>query len=244
MEDLNLNKKLIFALTTFIIGFMVSVQMNSVHEPNIRDTRDTWQLREDLQKEKELEAKLIREIMSIEKKLSEYETARKQSKELTLRETLDELKKEAGLTEVTGPGIIINIEEMYQLSGQSPANISPDLLQRLLNELKRYGAKEISVGGQRIIQTTVIREIANETKINGRSLNRFPIEIRVITENFQTARELFNRMEVSKAKEVFFIDNLQVKVKEPEENITVPAYTDPIRVRGIESVKPDKGGSS
>lgn len=223
---------------------MISVQINSVREPDIRDTRDTWQLREDLQKEKELESKLIREIMSNEEKLSEYETTRSQSKETTLRQTLNELKKEAGLTEVTGPGIIINIEEMYQLSGQSPSTISPDLLQRLLNELKRYGAKEISVAGQRIINSTVIREISNETKINGRSLNRFPLEIRAITENFKTAQELFNRMEVSEAKEDFFIDNMQVKVMGPEKSITVPAYNDPIRLRGIESVKTDKGGSS
>ena len=44
---------------TFIIGFMIAIQFQTVKEPVVRDTRDTWQLREDLVKEKELYLKFI-----------------------------------------------------------------------------------------------------------------------------------------------------------------------------------------
>ncbi|WP_237562813.1 DUF881 domain-containing protein [Bacillus dakarensis] len=232
-------KSISLTFITLIVGFMLAIQFQSVQEPVVRDTRDTWQLREDLQKEKDLQARLIREIRSNEEKLAQYETERKQSKEEALRNTLNELKEEVGLTDVTGPGVKLYIDKVNEglYLENVEASISPDSLKRLLNEINMYGAKHVSVGGQRVINTTVIREIAGETKINGRSLKSFPIEILIVTEDFQTAKKLANRMEVSEVAEEFFIDNLTVNVLKPEMKITVPAYEDVIRVRNIEAVK-------
>lgn len=224
---------------------MLAIQFHSFQKPEVRDTRDTWQLREDLKKEMELQSNLIKEIRSNEVKIAEYESERKQGPEETLRNTLAELKEEAGLTDVRGPGVrilITKLEEAFMMDNVQAA-LSSDMLRRLLNELNMYGAKHVSIGGQRVINTTVIREIAGETKINGRSLRNLPIEILVITEDAKSAQELYNRMLVSKAVEDFFIDNLKVNLLEPESNITVPAYEDTIRIRNIESVKADKGGS-
>lgn len=234
-----------FTFITMIIGFMLAIQFHSVQTPEVRDTRDTWQLREDLKKELELQSNLIKEIRSNEVKLAEYETERKQGQEQTLRKTLEELKEEAGLTEVSGPGVVIQINQIDEelFLEHMDAKLSPELLRRLLNELNMYGAKHISIGGQRVINTTVIREIAGETKINGRSLRVLPIEVLVITEDFQSAKELYNRMLVSKAAEEFFIDNLKVHILQPETKVTIPAYEDTIRIRNIESVKANKGGS-
>ena len=61
-------------------------------------------------KEKELQLNLIHEIRSNEEKVNQYETERVQSKEQILNGTLNELKAEAGLTGVEGPGVIIRIE--------------------------------------------------------------------------------------------------------------------------------------
>ena len=41
---------------------MIAIQFRTVKEPIVRDTRDTWQLREDVMKENELQIKLIREV--------------------------------------------------------------------------------------------------------------------------------------------------------------------------------------
>lgn len=224
---------------------MLAIQFQSVQKPEVRDTRDTWQLREDLNKEMELQSKLIKEIRSNELILAEYETERKQSREQALRKTLNELKQEAGLTDITGPGVQLQIgkvEDDLLLDNFEP-KLSPDLLRRLLNELNMYGARHISIGGQRVINTTVIREIAGETKINGRSLRTYPIEILVITEDFKSAKELYNRLLVSNSVEEFFIDNLKVNILQPSTKITVPAYEGTIRIRNIESAKADKGGS-
>ncbi|MFE8703623.1 DUF881 domain-containing protein [Cytobacillus sp. FJAT-54145] len=238
-------KTLSLTFVTIIVGFMLAIQFQTVQQPVVRDTRDTWELREDLVKEKELELKLRQEIRSNEEKLANYETERKQNKEKALRETLEELKTEAGLTKITGPGITLYIEPLNEelLFGDTVTSLSADLLKRLINELNLYSAKHISVAGNRVINTTVIREINTETKINGRSLNRLPIEINVITEDLNTAEKLYNRMQVSSTAEDFFIDNLRVSILKPRLDITVPEYEDPIRIRYMEPVKSDKGGS-
>ncbi len=235
-----------FTFIAIIVGFMLALQFNTLQEPTVRDTRDTWQLREDLEKEKEMQVNLLREIRSQEEILSQYESEREQSKELALRETLEELKKEAGLSEIEGFGILLTIEPVYEelLMGTKVTTVSPDLLKRLLNELNMYDALYVSIGGQRVINTTVIRDINGETKINGFSLNDFPIEIKVIAENRQAAEKLYNRMQVSKSAEEFFIDNLRVKISKPESMITIPAYEDSIRIRDMEPVDADKGGNS
>ncbi|WNS77086.1 DUF881 domain-containing protein [Bacillus sp. DTU_2020_1000418_1_SI_GHA_SEK_038] len=239
-------KNINFTLITIVIGFMVAIQFRTVKEPVVRDTRDTWQLREDVMKENELQIKLIREVRSNEEKIAKYETELKQSKEQILRETLSELKEEAGLTNVQGNGIILNIEPVYEelLIGTPVTTVSPDLLKRLVNELNMYNALHISIDGQRLINTTVIRDINGETKVDGHSLNRLPIEIKVIAEDAKSADKLFKRMQVSKSADEFFIDNLRVKVQKPEGIITIPAYENTIRIRGMEPVNTDKGGNS
>ncbi|WP_367949259.1 DUF881 domain-containing protein [Bacillus sp. FJAT-29790] len=241
------NKKNIsFTLITIVIGFMVAIQFQTVKEPVVRDTRDTWQLREDVLKENELQLKLIREVRSNEEKIAKYETELKQSKEQVLRDTLEELKAEAGLSEVKGYGIILSIEPVMEelLIGESVSSVSPDLLKRLVNELNMYDAQHISIDNQRIINTTVIRDINNVTKIDGHSLTRLPFEIKVIAENGQEAEKLYNRMQVSKSADEFFVDNLRVNIIKPEGTISIPAYQNPIRIRDMEPVKPEKGGNS
>lgn len=239
-------KNLSFSLIAAIIGLMIAIQFQTVREPEVRDTRDTWQLREDLMKEKELQSKLLLEIRSNEEKIAKYETERQLSKEEILRETLDELKIEAGLTKVTGPGITLSIAPAFNLigDGDNVPSVSPDMLKRLLNELNMYGAQDISVDGERVINTTVVRDINRVTKINGHSLNRFPLEIKVIAANAQAAEKLYNRMKVSTVAEDFFIDNLEVTVNRPENKLVIPAYQDTIRIRYLESVKKEKGGGN
>jgi uncharacterized protein YlxW (UPF0749 family) len=230
-------------LITLIIGFMIAVQFQTVQEPVVRDTRDTQQLREDLLKEKELQLSLIREIQSNEEKLGKYETEMAQSKEKILRDTLNELKEEAGLTETAGPGIVIEIEPLEEelLLGKPIKSITPDLIQLLINELNQYGAENISIQGQRLINSTVIRDINKETKVDGYALNRFPILINITVETNKAAERLYNQMQVSKSADAFFIDNFRLSISEPQAKVVIPAYQDTIRIQNIELAE-SKGG--
>lgn len=222
---------------------MLAIQFQAVKQPEIRDTRDTWQLREDLQKEMELQSKLIKEIRSNEEKIANYETERRHSQEQALLKTLEELKEEAGLTEITGPGLVITLDRFQNepLFEKFSPFLSPDTIRRLINELNMYGAEHISIAGQRIINTTVIREIAGETKINGRTIRGFPIEILVITEDMKKAESMFNRLMVSRIKDDFFIDNLSMSISQPKGEMTIPPYDGEIRVQNVQLMPVDKG---
>ncbi|WP_409253619.1 DUF881 domain-containing protein [Bacillus sp. SCS-153A] len=233
-----MGNKVSFTLITLIIGFMVAVQFQTVQEPVIRDTRDIWELREAIENERDSASNLLEELQSINEKLEKYETERQTSQEQALRETLDELKEEAGLVEKQGPGLILTVEPSVEevLLGAKVKSVSPELLERLVNELNRYGARDISIDGHRLINTSVIRDINGETKIDGYPINSVPFEIRILTRDYKQAKDLHNRMRVSRAIEDFFIDNLSVNIGSPLESLTVPAYADTIRIRHMEPV--------
>ncbi|MFT8320774.1 MAG: DUF881 domain-containing protein [Bacillus sp. (in: firmicutes)] len=243
-----MDKKL-FTMTiiTLIIGFMIAVQFRTVKEPELRDTRDSWQLREDMLKEKEMELKLLEEIRSTNDKLEKYKNDQLRSKEQVLQGTIAELKEEIGLIESSGPGLVILIEPVNEeiLLGEEPGKITADLLRRLINELNMYGAKEIAINEQRLINTTSIRDINNVTKIDGYPLDNHPIKLKIITENMENAEKLYNRMKVSKSADEFFVYNLLLTIKKPAKKIKVPAYQNTIAIRFIKPVKEDtEGGGS
>ncbi len=222
---------------------MIAIQFRTVKEPPIRDTRDIWELREDLVKEKEMHSTLLREMRSIDETIEKYETERQTSKELALRDTLNELKIKAGLTDMIGPGILLSVEPVMKdmIPGQKVFSVSPQLLKRLINELNQFGASHLAIDEQRIINTSVIRDINGDTTVNGVSLSSIPFEIKVITKDYESAEKLFKQMQVSKAIEDFFIDNLQVSISSPKQEIKLPSYDKSIRIRLMEPV--EQGGN-
>lgn len=234
-------KGLSFSLLTMIFGLMLAIQFQSIQEPAVRDTRDMWELREALKQEQEIQSDLLLEIRKYEGLIDTYENEESQSAEKTLKETLEELKKEAGLTKVAGSGIIITIEPLFdeEIAQTEVENIAPDLLKRLLNELNSYGAEHIAISERRVVNTTVIRDINGQTKMDGYNLNSYPLEIKVIS---QDAEKLFNRLNGSTTMDNFAIDNLRLSISEPKERIVIPPYDEAIRIKKLKPV--EEGGNS
>ncbi|WP_412059750.1 DUF881 domain-containing protein [Metabacillus idriensis] len=234
-------KGLSFSVLTMIFGLMLAIQFQSIKEPAVRDTRDMWQLREALKQEQEIQSNLLLEIRKYEELIDTYENDESQSAEKTLKETLEELKKEAGITKVTGSGITITIEPLFdeEVAQTEVENIAPDLLKRLLNELNSYGAEHIAISDRRVVNTTVIRDINGQTKMDGYSLNSYPLEIKVIS---QDAEKLFNRLNGSTTMDNFAIDNLRLSISEPKDRIVIPPYDDAIRIKKMKPV--EEGGNS
>jgi uncharacterized protein YlxW (UPF0749 family) len=109
LKQTNWKKGMSFSFLTMIFGLMLAIQFQTIKEPIVRDTRDMWQLREDLKKEQQLQVELLSEIRKYNEIIETYKAEENQNPEVALKETLNVLKEEAGLTEVTGPGIIITI---------------------------------------------------------------------------------------------------------------------------------------
>lgn len=235
------NKKIGFLIVSVIIGFMLAVQLRLVKEPEVRDTRDTWELKVDLSNEQKLQVQLMKEITSLEQQLARYESELQGSKEQALLHTLEALKEEAGLTEVTGQGILLTIVPLASgmIEREGVQQISPELLKRLINELNMFDAEQIAINDQRVINSTVVREINGITKIDGVSLNTFPIEIKVIAPDAEKIRD---RLKVSQSMEEFFIENLSLEISNTMPSITIPPYRNDITVTYMHSVIQGKGG--
>ncbi|MBM6618542.1 DUF881 domain-containing protein [Bacillus sp. RD4P76] len=213
---------------------MLAIQFQTTNEPIVRDTRDAWELREAIKVELEEQANLHREIRKYEQTIENYESKRRQSQEVTLRENLQELKEEAGLTDVSGPGITITIQNMFDepILGQASPQVSADLLRKLINELNINGAKHIAISEQRYVNTSAIRDVNGFTNINNTRIPDVPVEVKIISEDVD---RLYKRMVASESIQFEFeIEGLKLQISSPTNHIMIPGYDDTIRIKHME----------
>ena len=157
---------------------MIAVQYNTIKQPAERDTRDIWAIREELAEEKQRHSALLAEIRSLNEVVGRYEQSEKANLQSALNETLNRLKLQAGLTEVTSPGVILRVEPAPELveMGYEIKEITPDLLTQLLNALFKNNAASVSIDGNRVVQTTAIRDINGKTTVNSVPLSSPPLK--------------------------------------------------------------------
>lgn len=220
-EEICLMKKKYVNLTivSFIVGFMLFVQYNTVRNPEIRETKDTWEIRNELSEEQKRHSNLISAIDELNKKLYQYEAGNDKKPEEILQETIDELQVQTGEKEVKGTGFTIEIkpsQEAIQFGYEVEA-IQPMLLIRLINELNRNGASHLSIGGERLTMWTAIRDINGNTTVNGRALSKTSVGIVVLADTKEQANRLYNYVLASSLMDEFYIDNFVLDVTEVKE---------------------------
>lgn len=74
-------RKISFTIITMIVGLMIAIQFQTVKQPIIRDTRDTWELRSDLKREQEIQSQIIQEIRKYDNMIQEYAIDQKKQRE-------------------------------------------------------------------------------------------------------------------------------------------------------------------
>jgi len=228
-----------FTMILFVIGLMTAIQFNTINEPDSRDTRDIWEIRQELSREKQLHSELLSEIGTLDDTLEKYDEVSSDSPEQALQETVEELRKEAGLTELTGPGLRISIEPSPEavVTGQNIEQISPALLIRFVNEINRFNEIDLAIDGKRIINTSPIRDINGRTTVNGKPIGTPPLEMTVVAGTLSNAEKLYNHLNASPILDNFYIDNLSVDVKQPEEKITIEAYDEELELEHLKAVE-------
>jgi uncharacterized protein YlxW (UPF0749 family) len=215
-----------FSIILFVIGLMMAVLYNTINEPDSRDTRDIWEIRQELSEEKQLHSELLSEIGQLDETLDKYEAASKESPEQALKETVEELRSLAGLSESTGPGIEITIEPSPEAvaMGQNIEGISPDLLIRFVNTINTFSNLDISIDGKRIVNTTAIRDINGQTTVNTKPVQTPPFVVKIVAGSMEDAEKLYNYMLSAPLLDDFYIDDLSVTVSEPQDHLVVEAY--------------------
>lgn len=210
-------------IISFIIGFMLAVQYNTVQNPTERNTVDIWEIRQQLSAEQERQSELLTAISSLSETVNKYEDAGFDKPEILLQQTVDSLKERAGILPTAGPGVTLTIEPSQELMsfGYEIKPISPELLIRLINDLYRYNAQAIEIDDKRISFISSIRDINGKTTINSEPIEQTNIEINVVTPTYEQAEKLKNHLLASTFPDEFYIDNLEFTIHEAEQNIRI-----------------------
>lgn len=184
------NKKaiaLVLGIMCFALTTGICIQVKTVKNTNSTSSKNYEEnnLRAEVLKYKEKYDNLIKETEKVDAQLQEQiESATKNNSELEeAKNQINDGNKMIGLTEVTGPGIIITLADS-EIDSTSVLNSSDllihdiDLL-KVVNELKNAGAEAISINNQRVILTTPIICGGNIININGEKIGS-PFEIKAI----------------------------------------------------------------
>ncbi|ARU62298.1 hypothetical protein CBW65_15715 [Tumebacillus avium] len=175
---MKLNNKISLAVVATLLGVMMTVQFTSINRPKLDSSAagDTLQLTTELNQETERQQFLRMQIRETEAKVRGLESQKGNQSQLvrTLAEELEQVKQQAGMSEIKGDGVIVTIEDDFDLIAVKDSNnlslyrsLLGDYLFRVVNYLKGNEAKAISVNNHRIVSFSSIRSIdENNLQVN------------------------------------------------------------------------------
>ena len=187
-----MNKKiisLILGLMCVLLSYGIAAQIKTINGPgSIMSTNAKEnELRDSVLKSKEKYDNLYQKLEEAENQL-EVERANSTQNNTELTDLENEIKdgnKILGLSEVTGNGLIITINDNQDISLNSwfaDPNLlvvhDADLIS-VVNELKNAGAEAISINEQRLVTTSAIECDGNIIKVNGEKIGA-PFTIKAI----------------------------------------------------------------
>ena len=223
---------LILGLMCLLLTFGIVIQIRTINGTGTAISTNSREneLRDAILRAKEKYDNLYEELEKIESQLEKERTNSTQNNEglAQLENIIKEGNKIVGLSEVTGEGIIITVNDNQKISlnswlGDPNQLIVHDIdLINIINELKNAGAEAISINGQRIVTISAIECDGNVIKINDEKIAA-PFEIKAIG---------LPELLMSVARFGGYVDNLkekrllEVKVeKSDKEKIVIPKYT-------------------
>lgn len=173
----------------FILTIAIFVQIKTVESITNEEgisLNDNAELKDEVLKWRQNYKDIYSKLEEAEEKLEEVRTQAATNSEVDIEVKNQITKNNAllGLTEVTGSGIIIKLDDNRDVNEEDVINISSYLVHEqdlihIINELFNAGADAISINGKRIVQTTSILCDGNILRINGEMVG-VPIEIKAI----------------------------------------------------------------
>lgn len=236
------NKKaisIVLGIMCFLLTAGICVQIKTVSNSSstVSQNYEENNLRAEVLKYKERYDNLLKETEKVDQELeAEIEKATQNNSELEdARNQIENGNKIIGLSEVTGPGVIITVadSEIDSNSVLNPSDLvvhDRDIL-KIVNELKNAGAEAISINDQRVILTTSIICGGNIISINGEKIGS-PFEIKAIglpetLANLSRPGGYLSSLEDRK---------LNVTLKKNNE-ITIPKYSGVLNFKYLSNVK-------
>lgn len=236
---------LVLGLMCLLLTCGIVIQIKTINKTGttVSTNAKENELRDAVLKAKEKYDNLYKDLENMENKLEiERTNSTQNNTELEqLESTIKEGNKILGLSEVTGTGIVITVNDNQKISSTDwildlNGLIVHDLdLIKIVNELKNAGAEAISINGQRIITTSAIECDGNVIMVNDEKMAA-PFEIKAIglPEALLSICRIGGYVDVLTGAD----RQLEVKVETSDtlkEKITIPKYTGVIKFEYAES---------
>ena len=233
------NKKQVaitLGIVCFILTFGIMIQLNTIQDAiqSVGQNAKDNALKDEVLKWKERYDRTYEELEASEEQLNKerQESVSTDSSSVEKQKKLKELNTYLGLTDVTGKGLIITVQDNIASKFVTSKDLVHDEdLRSIVNEIKNIGADAISINGQRIVPTTAINCAGAIVKINDESIGS-PFVIKVIGDDY---------LEYNLTRPGSFInrlieDGIDVKVK-PSDNITIEKYNGVLTNKYMQSVE-------
>lgn len=236
------NKKkisLVLGTMCFALTAGICIQIKTVKNINstVSQSYEENNLRAEVLKYKEKYDNLLKETEKVDSELQQQiEKATENNSELEeAKNKINDGNKIIGLTEVTGPGIIITVADSdidpNKVLDTSDLLVHDSDILKIVNELKNAGAEAISINGQRVIITTPIICGGNIININGERIGS-PFEIKAIG----SPEALANLSRPDGCLSILQQRGVKVSTPKKSNSITIPKYSGVLNFKYLTSV--------
>ena len=229
----------VLGIMCFALALGICIQIRTVKNSNstVSSNYEENNLRAEVLKYKEKYDNKYKELEKAEEELEkEIQNSTKDNTQLEEKEEqIKQGNKMIGLTDVTGPGVIVTLSDSKK-DANSVLNPSTLLVHDVdilgvVNELKNAGAEAISINDQRIVPTTSISCGGNIIDINGEKVGTpFVIKAIGLPEQLAGLSRPGGYLEILKGASV------GVELKKSN-NITISKYTGVINYQYAQTVK-------
>ncbi len=154
-------------LVTVLVGFLIAVQFRTQIQiqTSPQPPERIEALTEVLTETEKARTLLQQEVSELRQRIAASNIVDSSGKVSALAEENRQLQQFAGLTSVTGPGVVISVSAITTPKHPNNAVMSRDLL-LLVNELRAGGAEAIAVNDQRLVASSEIREAGSYILVN------------------------------------------------------------------------------
>jgi len=231
--------KIISIITGIFVGVLVTVQFRTLSPIASSYPLDQIEAQKELIKSYIDDESLLKSRIStlrdkIDKSLKENQAVSKTSN----LETLNTLKEKIGLTELSGKGFTIEINDSLYIDRE---NIAPDEggivyaadIRDIVNLLRTHKAMGIAINGQRLIATSTITSVGNTVMLDNSHLAP-PFSITAIGDYDSLLIRLEDPATLTDLQKRVKENGIQFSVKQSP-YIILPVYNGQYRTKYIES---------
>lgn len=235
------NNRSTFMVVFIILGIILGVQFRSTLTANRQKSSLTMrieqmviQINEQIELENRLKAEIEENIIQREGYLKNLV---RQGNSYNLMDEWEYVKLKTGLSDVTGPGVVIKLDDAVARKGVDPQIliIHDQDIREILNELKKAGAQAISINGERIVAMSE-QVCAGPTILINRNRYSVPYVINAIGD----PDLLYDSLIRSERIALMIDDKIQIDIKKSKD-VLVPKFSNMDKldklISGMEAVK-------